>query len=585
MTGRPGRTRAVRRVLPAVPSGLSSLPGGPAALRIALRTTPVLRQGLPLTALLALVAGSARIIAPLALQQAVDSGLDPAVVRQAVLVGAAATATAGLASWWLNLRIRHRVETAIADLVARLAADLDAMTTFLNGGGVQFVTNLAQLLIAGIVLTVHSWQLALPVFAIAAGLLAVMTALQQVIRHRFDRVRAELARLQGSVLDAVTGAAVIRSTGTAGRTRRLLDDAVDRTRDSFLRAQLPLHLNTSLGEIGITAMTLAVLVGGVWWSTTAAARLTAGGLVAMIVLITFFVRPLQFLVQSLGEAQNALTGWRRALELVTTPSARVIRGRALPPGPVGIRFDRVEAAYGDGPPVLQAINVTVPPGQSVAVVGRTGSGKSTFAKLLTRRLRPRAGNIRLSGVPLADLSDESLAGRVVVVPQDPMLFDLSIADNIALGSPGATRREVAAALDRLGLTEWATALPHGIDTPAGPRGERLSVGERQLVALARTALADPDLVVLDEATSGVDPGTEAAVHRTLARLMRGRTTLSIAHRLSTAASADRVLVFAAGRIVQDGRPADLLATGGPYAAMFAHRPTPEPDHPTPEGTP
>ncbi|MFT4286159.1 ABC transporter ATP-binding protein [Nocardioides sp.] len=579
---------------PAEPAGLPGLPDR-GVLALALRVSPVLCRGLPVTVALALVAGAARVIAPLAVRHAVDHGLAADAVRAAVLVAAVATVAAGLSSWRLSLRIRGRVETAIAglrregllrvhdmapstvdglrraDLVARLSTDLDAMTTFLNGGGVQFVTNMAQLLIAGAVLALYSWQLALPVFAIAVGLLLVMARLQRVIQGRFARVRGDLSALQSTVGEAVTGATVIRATGAAERSRRQLDEAVDRARDGYLRAQPPLHLSTSLGEVGITAMTLTVLLGGVWWSIgTTPPRLSSGELVGMILLITFFVRPLQFLMQSLGEAQNALTGWRRALELVATPSARIEHGAALPPGPVAVGFDGVDAAYGDGPPVLRDISVGIAPAEQVAVVGRTGSGKSTFAKLLTRRLVPRAGVIRLSGVPLADLGDDALAGRVVVVPQDPFLFDLSVADNIALGRPGATREDVLAALDRVGLGDWALGLAAGLDTPAGPRGERLSVGERQLVALARTALADPDLLVLDEATSGVDPATDVAVQRALARLSQGRTTIAIAHRLGTAANADRVLEFADGRIVQDGSHADLIAAGGSYTALFAH---------------
>jgi putative ABC transport system ATP-binding protein len=311
-------------------------------------------------------------------------------------------------------------------------------------------------------------------------------------------------------------------------------------------------------------MTVAVLVGGVWWSLTgdpAHPRLTAGQIVAMVFLVTFFVRPLQFLVQSLGEAQNALTGWRRALELANTPSAEVHDGTPLPPGPVGVRVERVEARYGDGPLVLHELSLEIEPGEHIAVVGHTGSGKSTFAKLLTRRLEPAGGEIRLSGVRLDQLDDASVAGRVVIVPQDPFLFDGTLAENVALGSPGATDAQVLGILDRLGLYEWFATLPGGLATPVGLRGERLSVGERQLVALARTAL--------DEATSGIDPATDVAVQRALSVLTRDRTTVSIAHRMITAANADRVLVFADGRLVQSGRHSALIREPGPYAGLVA----------------
>jgi len=244
-------------------------------------------------------------------------------------------------------------------------------------------------------------------------------------------------------------------------------------------------------------------------------------------------------------------------------------GVALPAGPVGVQVENVSARYGDGPVVLHDVSLRIEAGEHVAVVGRTGSGKSTFAKLLTRRLEPASGTMLLSGVPLDRLTDASAAGRVVIVPQDPFLFDGTLAQNVELGSPGATDAQVLAILRRLGVHEWFATLPGGLQTPVGLRGERLSVGERQLVALARTALADPDLVVLDEATSGIDPATDVAVQRALTVLTRDRTTVSIAHRMITAATADRVLVFADGRLVQTGHHSSLIREPGPYAGLVA----------------
>lgn len=570
---------------------------GPRALiGTALRTSPVLRQGLVLTTILALLAGAGRIIAPLTVQHAIDAGLTPGTAGPAVIVGIAAVLVAGASSVLLNRRLQTRVEQALAglrraglrrvhdmaastadrassaDLVARLTSDVDQVTTFLQGGGIQFLTNAAQLVIATVIMSVYSWELALPVLVLAGLLLAVMALMQRLIARRYDRARRDLSRLQTVVAESVIGGPVIRSTGSDDRTRAKLDAAVDRARDSLLGTLAPLHGNNSLGELAISTMTVAVLVGGVWWSLTgdpAHPRLTAGQIVAMVFLVTFFVRPLQFLVQSLGEAQNALTGWRRALELANTPSAEVHDGTPLPPGPVGVRVERVEARYGDGPLVLHELSLEIEPGEHIAVVGHTGSGKSTFAKLLTRRLEPASGEIRLSGVRLNRLDDASVAGRVVIVPQDPFLFDGTLAENVALGSPGATDAQVLGILDRLGLHEWFATLPGGLGTPVGLRGERLSVGERQLVALARTALADPDLVVLDEATSGVDPATDVAVQRALAVLTSDRTTVSIAHRMITAANADRVLVFADGRLVQSGRHGALIREPGPYAGLVA----------------
>nr|WP_272917720.1 ABC transporter ATP-binding protein [Nocardioides flavescens] len=548
--------------------------------------------------MLALAAGTGRIVAPLTVQRAIDRGLEPAAVSHALGVGALAVVLAGLSSWALNRRVQSRTEHALAslrrqglarahamsaatadhvrstDVVARLTSDVDTVTTFTQNGGVQMLTNLAQLAVATAVMAVFCWQLTVPVVLLAVVLLVAMVRLQRVVARRFVRVRTEVAAMQGVVAEAVIGAPVIRVTGTAARTGRHLDDALDRTRAAQLRTLVPLHGNTALGEVAISTMTVVVILLGCAWTTHQdwgpAPDLTSGQLVAMVFLVTFFVRPLQFLVQSLGEAQNALVGWRRVLELVTTPSAVVEGGPGdLVDGPVAVELERVSAAYAGSPAVLHDVTVRIEPGEHVAVVGESGSGKSTFAKLLTRRLEPLAGEVRLGGVPLGELADASLARRVVIVPQDPFLFDTTVGDNVTVGQPGADEAAVRGVLDALGLTAWVADLPDGLATRVGSRGDLLSVGERQLVALARTALVDPDLVILDEATSAVDPATDVRVQEALSVLTQGRTTISIAHRMVTAEQADRVLVFADGRLAQSGHHRDLLGVAGPYADLVA----------------
>lgn len=570
-------------------------PRGLVALGV--RVTPVLRSGLALTVLLALAAGAGRIIAPLTVQRAIDLDLAPDAVAHALTVGAVAVVLAGVSSWALNRRVQRRTELALAslrrqgltrahemsaatadtvrstDLVARLTSDVDTITTFTQNGGVQMVTNLAQLVLATAVMAVFCWQLTVPAVAIAAVLLFSMMRLQRVVARRFAAVRADVSAMQGVVAEAVIGAPVVRVTGTADRMGAQLDAAVDRTRASQLRTLVPLHGNTALGEVAISTMTVIVIVLGVAWTTHQewgpAPTLTSGELVAMVFLVTFFVRPLQFLVQSLGEAQNALVGWRRTLELVTTPSAVVAGDPAqLAGGAVGVELDGVAAAYGGGPVVVHDLTLRIEPGQHVAVVGESGSGKSTFAKLLTRRLAPVAGEIRIGDRPLDTIPDAALERRVLIVPQDPFLFDTTLGDNIAVGLPDVDQDDVRRVLDALGLGDWLADLPQGLATPVGSRGDLLSVGERQLVALARTALVDPDLVILDEATSAVDPATDVRVQTALGVLTRGRTTVSIAHRMVTAERADLVLVFEQGRVVQSGHHDELVAVPGPYADLF-----------------
>jgi ATP-binding cassette, subfamily B, bacterial len=230
--------------------------------------------------------------------------------------------------------------------------------------------------------------------------------------------------------------------------------------------------------------------------------------------------------------------------------------------------DRVSFAYHGGPPVLTEVSVAIPAGTRVALVGTTGSGKTTLAKLLIRLADPTAGAIRVAGIDLREVGLASLRSSLVMVPQDGFLFDTTVADNVRMGRPDASDGEIRAAFEALGLGGWVGGLPRGIDTRAGERGEHLSVGERQLVALARGYLADPGCLILDEATSAVDPATDVHLRHAIERLTEGRTALTIAHRMATAEHADLVLVLEGGRLVERGGHAELLAAGGAYARLY-----------------
>jgi len=287
--------------------------------------------------------------------------------------------------------------------------------------------------------------------------------------------------------------------------------------------------------------------------------------------VTLFVQPMQVATEVLNEAQNAIAGLRRVLGVLDTPTdvADPSPGQDLPRGPLSVRFEHVRYAYPGGPDVLHDVDLEIAPRTRVAVVGETGSGKTTFAKLLTRLMDPTAGRVLLSEVPLDEVRFASLRRRVVMVPQDGFLFDTTVAENVRYGRPEADDDDLRLAFTELGLIDWLETLPDGFETQVGERGDSLSVGERQLVAIARAYLADPDLLVLDEATSAVDPATEVRLSRALDSLTRGRTTLTIAHRLSTAEAADEVLVVDKGVVVQRGPHAELAAVPGIYADLHA----------------
>jgi putative ABC transport system ATP-binding protein len=243
-------------------------------------------------------------------------------------------------------------------------------------------------------------------------------------------------------------------------------------------------------------------------------------------------------------------------------------GVTLPQEALSVRADGVEYAYREGGPVLRGVSVEVSPGAHVAIVGETGCGKTTFAKLLSRLADPVAGRVEIGGVDLREVAPDARRSSVRMVPQDGFLFDTTIRENVRAGRAGASDADVDAAFADLGLDEWIDSLPAGTETRVGERGDAVSVGERQLVALARAHIASPGLLILDEATSAVDPATEKRLGEALRRLAAGRTTVTIAHRLSTAEAADWILVFDDGRIVEQGTHEQLVRAGGEYARLY-----------------
>jgi ATP-binding cassette, subfamily B, bacterial len=572
-----------------------------ATLRRGLGMSPELRTGLAGTLVLAVFATAGRVAVPVAIQQGIDRGLrapggpDLGVVATIVAIAAAVLLVTMISAYLMNVRLYTVSETALAgirtrtfrhihdlsmlhqqserrgSLVSRVTTDVDQISQFLQWGGVILLVSFGQLTITTIVMAAYSWQLTLVVYAAFAPVVFIIRVFQRRLTVAYGIVRAHVGTMLAAVSESVVGAAVIRAYGVHRRTEARLDQAIEDNRAAQFRALRISVTSFTAGEWASGLATAAVVVVGVLLG--ADGHLTVGQLTAFLFLATLFVQPVQIATEVLNEAQNAIAGWRRVLDVldqqpdVADPGDG---GRDLPRGPIDVRFEHVHFAYPGGPEVLTDVDLAIAAQTRVAVVGETGSGKTTFAKLLTRLMDPTTGRVLLSGVPLTSVRFGSLRRRVVMVPQDGFLFDASVADNVRFGRPELSDDDLYLAFAELGLADWVEGLADGVRTQVGERGEALSVGERQLVALARAYVADPDLLVLDEATSAVDPATEVRLQRTLDAVTRGRTTIAIAHRLSTAQAADEVIVVDRGVVVQRGPHGDLVRDPDSiYGKLFA----------------
>jgi putative ABC transport system ATP-binding protein len=569
-------------------------------VRRGLVLSPEITRGGRITLALALVATLGRIVVPLAVQQTIDGGIQadggPDVGRVAVLVGCAAVAVVltGICAYAVNLRLFRSTEAGLMTLrvkafrhvhdlsvltqnaerrgsmVSRVTSDVDTISQFVQFGGLLLVLSIAQLAVATILMAIYSPLLTVLVWLCFGPLLLGARVFQRGVSLAYSRVRERVADLLGAVSEAVVGAATVRAYAVERRTQQRVDVAVQAHRKAAIAAQTRVALTFSTGVLTSGLTTAVVVVAGTWLG--AHGRITLGELLAFLFLVQLFTSPVQTATDVLNELQNAVAGWRRVIAVLDTPADVADpgpAGRSLPRGPITVTFEHVGYSYPGGRPVLHDIDLTLEPSTRVAVVGETGSGKTTFAKLLTRLMDPVEGRVLIDGVDLREVTFASLRERVVLVPQEGFLFEGTVLDNLRFSRPDASVDEVRLALTELGLLDWADGLPHGIETAVGQRGESLSAGERQLVALTRAYLADPDLLVLDEATSSVDPATEVRIQRALDSLTRGRTAISIAHRLSTAQAADEVLVMDAGRLVERG-PSSVLATaGGRYSELHA----------------
>lgn len=452
-------------------------------------------------------------------------------------------------------------------LIARQTSDLDSIREFLGESLNSVVAGvLLMLFTAAALLLLDGWSGAILLLSLVP--LALLTRwFQRRSRVVFRKSRVASAKLIVKFVETMTGIRAVQAFRAESRNNehfgQLNDDYVGYNNQSMILFAI---FNPMLGVVSAFTLAVVLLLGGF---RVIDGGLAVGVLLAALIYVRQFFQPMEEIAtfyngfQSASAALEKISGVLAEDPSVPDPAHPV----RLTHAQGALEFDAVEFSYQNGRVVLPEFSMQIPAGQTIALVGATGAGKTTLAKLLARFYDPSQGTVSLDGISLADLSNADLRRAIVMVTQEAYLFSGSVAENIALGKPGASQTEVEAAARAVGAHEFITALPEGYRTDVNKRGGRVSAGQRQLISFARAFLADPAVLILDEATSSLDIPSERLVQHALQTLLADRTAIIIAHRLSTVAIADRVLVMEAGRIVEDGPPAALIAGKGRFAKL------------------
>jgi ATP-binding cassette subfamily B protein len=453
-------------------------------------------------------------------------------------------------------------------LVSRLTSDVQSLTEFIREALIEVVGSGLQIVLTVVALVILSPTLALVSLAALPILLVSSWAFHHSAGRVYHAIRDRVADTLTALQEGLAGVRVVQAFRRERRTLEAYDPRSRAQVRAWRRASfVNIRLFTMI-PLAQTVALIAVLI--VSASLYRDGSISKGTIAAYVLYLIQLFDPVARFSEWLGEFRQGLAALGKIVGLLRTPTAIVERLDAVElPAAGALELRDVGFGYDSGRPAVQGVSVSFAPGEHVALVGATGAGKSTLAKLLTRQYDPRQGAIAFGGVDLRDATLTSLHRRIVLLPQEGHLFSGTIADNVRLAEPRASDEEVAAALERIGALERFAALPQGLRTDVQTRGLRLSAGERQLVGIARVALAEPAVIVLDEATSSLDPATEAAVERALAAVAAGRTVVTIAHRLSTAERADRVVVLENGRAVEVASHDELVRHGEHYARLWA----------------
>jgi ATP-binding cassette subfamily B protein len=528
---------------------------------------------------------------------AIDDDMDP-LIRAVTLFVVSAVASAilaftstrlvGITAQKILFTLRERVFTHVqrldlgyhekstsGRLVSRQTSDMESVQQFLSYSLFDTALAVLQMLFIAVTLVVLDVPLAIVVFAGFVPLFFITKAAHSTQRSAYRRTRTSIAKVIVHFVETMGGIRAVQAYRRQPERRGTLSDQDDRYRDAntdALRGVAWFAGWTRL--IGNVTQTVIIVIGA-WLVIEGWTQI--GVLAAFILYLRRFYGPLDELVQAFNLYQSASAALEKIAAVLDTAPEVVepTQPQALPAHANGnasangraLDLDEVRFAYADGPDVLPRFDLHIPAGQIVALVGATGAGKSTLVKLVTRFYDPSVGRITLDEVDLRDLDDAQLRSSVVMVTQESFLFAGTIADNIRIGNPGASDDDVVAAATAVGLDAYIRRLPDGYATDVKKRGGRLSSGQRQLVSFARVFLADPDVVVLDEATAHLDIPSERLVQNALATVLEGRTAIIIAHRLSTVEIADRVLVMESGRIIEDGTPDELISGTGKFAQL------------------